>query len=142
MLYTAAYTGKARKVCFVLNLSARQSEAKCLESNFVFVHRSELQSNLYHRIRLDRRRFEAAHLRYAILNTASCYPDLLSGPLAMTTDVSDVLQKISPTYYEAFTQRYCCMCPDMIVVYSALLCLISSLQLQHTRARFQGARMC
>lgn len=64
------------------------------------------EDNLHNRIRLDRRRFEAAHLRYAILQVTSRYPLIVPGPIGIITDVADVLRQVTPAYYEAFTQRY------------------------------------
>ncbi len=43
-------------------------------------------------MRIHRRRFEAAHLKYAILVTQARYPELATDPTAMTTDVTDTLQ--------------------------------------------------
>ncbi len=61
---------------------------------------------LHYRIRLDRRRFETAHLKYAVLMTHRRYPMIATCPIAMTTDVTDTLQKFTPIFYEAFCQRY------------------------------------
>ena len=58
-------------------------------------------------IRLDHRQFETAHLRYAVLMTQARYPTVntIHHPIAMTTDVSDTLQKFTPIFYEAFSTR-------------------------------------
>lgn len=103
-------------------------------SNFRMAH----EDSLYNRIRLDRRRFEAAHLRYALLQVASRYPLIVPSPLGMTTDVADILHQVTPAYYEAFTQRYSGM-----HMYHTLLSAKSYLvfQLQHTTVPFLGARI-
>ena len=58
--------------------------------------------------RLDRRQFETAHLKYAVLMTQARYPTVntIHCPIAMTADVSDMLQKFIPIFYEAFSTRY------------------------------------
>ena len=61
---------------------------------------------LHHRIRLDRRHFESAHLKYAMLMTKSRYPSISIDTIPMTTDVTDSLQKFTPMFYNAFSDRY------------------------------------
>ena len=61
---------------------------------------------LHYRIRLDRRRFEEAHLKYAMLMVQARYPTMATGPLPIATDISDTLEKFTPAFYEAFTHRY------------------------------------
>ena len=47
---------------------------------------------------MDRRRFEAAHLKYACLQTAICYPEVLSSEskLSFKADIMDTLNEITP----------------------------------------------
>lgn len=76
------------------------------ETILTYSHCSSVVPELQHRLRLDRRRFEAAHLKYAILTTQSRYPEIAAGSIAMNTDISSTLEVITPTFYDAFTQRY------------------------------------
>ena len=61
---------------------------------------------LHTRIKLDRRRFESAHLKYSMLMTKSEYQHLSSFPVFMTTDVSDSLKKFTPLFYDSFCEKY------------------------------------
>ena len=66
----------------------------------------EADEQLYFRIRLDRRRFEAAHLKYALLMTQKRYATIPATGIPMQTELSETLQTFTPLYYEAFTQKY------------------------------------
>lgn len=58
-------------------------------------------------MKLDRRRLEAAHLKYAFLMTAKEYDGLFSlSDMVVYPNVSDTLQNITPKYYAAFQTRY------------------------------------
>ena len=61
---------------------------------------------LQFRIRLDRRRLESAHLKYAMLRLQSRHPLTSKIPIKMTSDVSDMLQKFTPVFYEAFSKAF------------------------------------
>ena len=68
---------------------------------------------LHHRARLDRRRLETGHLKYAMLMTQSRYPGIAPCPIPMAADITYTLQKFTPPFYDAFTRRYSgeeCLC--------------------------------
>lgn len=54
---------------------------------------------------VDRRRLEEAHLRYCILDVYKRYPAAFPHGL-ISTNLQQTLDDITPTYYEAFTQKY------------------------------------
>jgi hypothetical protein len=62
--------------------------------------------NLLSRIRLDRRRFESGHLKYAMLMTVGRYQQISGVPITMSSDVTDMLEKFTPKFYDAFTTKY------------------------------------
>jgi hypothetical protein len=56
---------------------------------------------------MDRRRFEAAHLKYAVMQLAASYPDVIPfGSLTIHCDIEDTLAFITPLLYDAFKTRY------------------------------------
>ena len=56
---------------------------------------------------MDRRRFEAAHLKYAILQFAASYPEVIPpGSLTVHCDIGDTLMLVTPLLYNAFRARY------------------------------------
>lgn len=56
---------------------------------------------------LDRRRFEAAHLKYACLQTATWYPDAISYKLIVVEgEIGDSLNKITPILFNRFEKEY------------------------------------
>ena len=66
-----------------------------------------LNSTLTKRQSLDRRRFEAAHLRYAVLKVAASYPELMGTQgLLVYPDVEKTLQIITPALYSSFQARF------------------------------------
>ena len=71
-----------------------------------FHNRIAVDDSLHGRIRLDRRRLEAAHLKYAVLTVQNHYPSLAVHPIPMSTDVSSMLQMFTPAFYDAFTQMF------------------------------------
>ena len=63
-----------------------------------FLHSDETKSPLS-RVCPDRRRFESAHLKYGMQMTLSRYQQI---PAATITMTSDILQKFTPHFYDAF----------------------------------------
>lgn len=60
---------------------------------------------------MDRRRFEAAHLKYAALQFAASYPDVIPpGSLTVHCDIRDSLMLVTPLIYDAFKAKYAGMC--------------------------------
>ena len=55
------------------------------------------------RMKLDRR-FEAAHLRYAMLTIMGTYENIKA--IAMHTDVYESLKAFTPDFYECFTKKF------------------------------------
>lgn len=66
----------------------------------------QTSDSLHDRIRLDRRRLENAHLKYAVLTTQSRYPSTAVGLIPMHTDISSTLADFTVRFYKAFSQRY------------------------------------
>ena len=54
---------------------------------------------------MDRRRLEAAHLRYACLMMAASYPDQFKG-FSFEGDINDTLERITPKLFQIFEQTY------------------------------------
>ncbi len=77
------------------------------------------EKGLHQRLKLDRRRFESAHLQYAMLKTASRYPQL-SSSTSVSSNLHDTLQKFSPAYYAAFMAKYS---GTYVLVNTVCLCL-------------------
>lgn len=66
-----------------------------------------IYSTLTKRQSLDRRRFESAHLRYAILREAASYSEQLSiKDLLIFSDIEKTLQIVTPILYNAFQARF------------------------------------
>ena len=64
-------------------------------------------STLKFRQKMDRRRLEAAHLKYALLQTVAEYPNIFSdSDMVVSTDIQDTLQQLTSKYYSAFQSRY------------------------------------
>lgn len=64
-------------------------------------------------MRLDHRRLELAHLKYALLMTQKRYARVattLPTRIPMHTDLAETLEVYTPLYYKAFTQKYSGMC--------------------------------
>ena len=56
---------------------------------------------------MDRRRFEAAHLKYAALRLAVRYPEAFhQRGVTVDVEVRDMLQEITPSLYDAFQAKY------------------------------------
>jgi len=68
--------------------------------------RVETTENLHHRIRLDRRRLEYAHLKFAMLTVQINYSSIATDPISMETDISKSLAPFTIRFYEAFSQKY------------------------------------
>ena len=58
-----------------------------------------------HRCKLDRRRIEAAHLQFAILQVALWY-HLAVNKLALHTDMDSTLSDVVKEYHGIFTAHY------------------------------------
>lgn len=59
------------------------------------------------RLKMDRRRFELAHLKYAVLKIAERYADDLNlTDIPITPDLKATLEKITPVFYSSFRARY------------------------------------
>ena len=65
------------------------------------------------RMKLDRRRFEAAHLRYAMLVIMGSYSNIKQIPLHV--DISESLKAFS---YECFSERFAGTIPSYILDYT------------------------
>ena len=57
------------------------------------------------RLTLDRRRLEEAHMRFCILDVLQRYPKL-SPIFKLHCNLQKNLDYITPSYYDAFSQRY------------------------------------
>ena len=57
------------------------------------------------RIKLDRRRFEEAHLRFAVLRVKSSYPDEFSHNTVLP-NIQETLKEITPKYFQLFRHLY------------------------------------
>ena len=56
---------------------------------------------------MDRRRFEAAHLKYACLKMAAQYPMAINiSYIGVEADISDPLNKITPILFQCFESKY------------------------------------
>lgn len=55
---------------------------------------------------LDRRRLEAAHLRFAILTVQESFPEIFSDNMRILPDVQSMLAEINHKFYLAFRKRY------------------------------------
>ena len=56
---------------------------------------------------MDRRYFEAAHLKYAALRLAVRYPEAFhQRGVTVDVEVRDMLQEITPSLYDAFQAKY------------------------------------
>ena len=63
------------------------------------------RNNLHYRIKLDRRRFEAAHLKYALLMTQSQYPHI-DESISVSTEVYESIKRVTPKFYTSFCMKY------------------------------------
>ena len=71
----------------------------------LFLHHFCRVKQLHIRVKLDRRQFESAHLRFAILNVSSRYSEI-DGPIPMYSSMTDTLQIFTPKFYNAFEKKY------------------------------------
>lgn len=63
---------------------------------------------------MDRRRFEEAHLKFAILQTVAQYQDQFQlNKLPFYSDIKDTLEHFTPVYYQYFQGRYASMSLQM-----------------------------
>ena len=59
------------------------------------------------RASMDRCRLEDAHLKFAVLQVISWYPDLLHlKEVPMTSSVNEMLKTFTSSYYTLFTAKY------------------------------------
>lgn len=62
------------------------------------------------RERLDRRRLETAHFRYAILVVTKWYPADVDPGLKFYPDINETLLQITPIYHLAYHRKYSGLC--------------------------------
>ena len=70
------------------------------------------------RLKMDRRRLECAHFRYAMLKVAQFYSDDLDiNKLVFTFDSLDMLLEFTPLYQQLFYRKYSGIgiCPISII---------------------------
>ena len=72
------------------------------------------------RLKMDRRRFESAHLKYSMLVIRSQYSDLSTFLVTMTADVGDMLKSFTPLFYKFFSEIYSSM--SILLLHNILLC--------------------
>ena len=68
----------------------------------------QAESDVMNRLQLDRRRLEAAHLRYAVLNISSQF-NLFTGDhahITLESDIYQTLKEFTPAFFKAFTSKY------------------------------------
>lgn len=70
---------------------------------------------VWDRIKLDRRRLEAAHLLYAILNVTEWYFGLKDKFHFTRGNLDDAIDKITPLYHNAFSKEYAGMATELSV---------------------------
>ena len=59
------------------------------------------------RASMDRRRLEDAHLKFAVLQVVSWYPEALTlGEVDLSSSVSECLGRVTGTYYSQFSKKY------------------------------------
>ena len=59
------------------------------------------------RASMDRRRLEDAHLKFAVLQVISWYPDSLHlTEVPITSSVNEMLKTFTSTYYNLFNAKY------------------------------------
>ena len=58
------------------------------------------------RKKLDRRRLECAHFKYAVLHVAGWYPHSFSQPITFYPDIKETLVNVTPGYQKAFHTFY------------------------------------
>ena len=69
---------------------------------------------LVERERLDRRRLEAAHFKYAVLNVASWYPNDFTANVVFLPDMQQTLLNVTPMYQRAFHKVYSGICNNCV----------------------------
>ena len=76
------------------------------------------------RLKLDRRRFEASHLRYSMLKVMSRYPHMLSPDTdrCIKSNLAETLDAITPHYFVAFSNRYAGKYPEWL--YRSVICIV------------------
>ena len=66
---------------------------------------SQQEAEVMQRLKLDRRRLEEAHLRYAIINVTRRFLPECSHT-AIKGDLCSTLKEFTPTYFKMFTAKY------------------------------------
>ena len=74
---------------------------------YTVCYKSYLNRAHQHRKELDRRRFESAHLKYAALQLAGSYPEVINpSDIKVQAEITEILTKITPGLFCAFKRRY------------------------------------
>ena len=83
---------------------------------YMYIHVSDLHVSLLHihvyfssqgeRVRLDRRRLEAAHFKYAMLNVTSWYPDDIKSVPIFSPNMDQIMAEFISVYQQAFHKKY------------------------------------
>ena len=73
----------------------------------MFVTHWQPVQSVMSRLKLDRRRLQAGHMRYAILSVGNRYHELTSASHSIASDVTITLQSIMPIYFKEFTKKIC-----------------------------------
>ena len=61
---------------------------------------------IFNRLKLDRRRLEAGHMRYALLRVCQRYVNVFSSSLSISHDVNTTIKDVTPHYFIEFTKKY------------------------------------
>lgn len=73
----------------------------------IFTYNNLFNSTLRTRHKLDRRRLEDAHLKYALLLIVADYPDVFNKlDMMVSSNIQETLQSITSKYYCGFQNRY------------------------------------
>ena len=89
----------------------------------VHMHMYRCNGEMIERMKMDRRRLEHAHFRYAMLNVAEWYKGIAVKKILFTSDQSErTLLEFTPLYMKAFYENYSGKCILCIYV-STKLCM-------------------
>ena len=70
---------------------------------------------------MDRRRLECGHFRYAVLHVVKWYSEYFKDAITFSSDDSNTLLKITPTYQRAFCTKYSGIHLYIIILLACLL---------------------
>ena len=70
-----------------------------------FITKYFLYSSDPQRLELDRRRLEAAHIKYACLQVVNTYPTAFKN-FEFKDDIMDTLNQVTPVFFQCFEARY------------------------------------